>query len=314
MCVGSGTDVDPKNLQVQTRCEDECARAPGPAHTGTARTPTSSERSSGLVGGACRHRHSRRRTDALPHLAGAIPRISQRVLALTFKHLQRGDDRPHRRCRGPSRVEYQLTDLGSSLLSSVLATAAWVTEHQAEIRQHQTDFDTARSPCGVEVYRGTESRAAASGDHEPESARTPDHVDRRGRPPRWQRTAHSVLRIERDPVRPSPASTAVETTTHIVAAEHRNLVGRSEPSACTRGPQVSRLDGRGRGLRAHVSGPALRLQLGPCCAKPVRHVAWSGCHPRERASELDAPRAQLCRSDPAAGAGTPRASARTGTH
>ncbi|MFC6016291.1 winged helix-turn-helix transcriptional regulator [Plantactinospora solaniradicis] len=46
----------------------------------------------------------------------------------------------------PPRVEYALTELGTSLLSTVLALAAWSADHHAEIRRHQAayDNDTAR--------------------------------------------------------------------------------------------------------------------------------------------------------------------------
>jgi DNA-binding HxlR family transcriptional regulator len=77
-------------------------------------------------------------------LAYAIPRISQRMLTLTLKHLQRSGlvDRTAYP-EVPPRVEYALTDLGTSLLSTVLAMAAWSSDHHAEIRRHQTAFDAA---------------------------------------------------------------------------------------------------------------------------------------------------------------------------
>jgi DNA-binding HxlR family transcriptional regulator len=78
-------------------------------------------------------------------LAYAIPGISQRML--TLKQLLRSGlvDRTAYP-EVPPRVEYSLTDLGASLLSTVLALAAWSVDHHAEIRRHQTAFDPAGAP------------------------------------------------------------------------------------------------------------------------------------------------------------------------
>jgi DNA-binding HxlR family transcriptional regulator len=77
-------------------------------------------------------------------LADAIPGISQRMLTLTLKQLQRTGlvDRTAYP-EVPPRVEYSLTDLGTSLLGTVLALAAWSADHHTEIRRHQAAFDTA---------------------------------------------------------------------------------------------------------------------------------------------------------------------------
>jgi DNA-binding HxlR family transcriptional regulator len=81
-------------------------------------------------------------------LAGAIPGISQRMLTLTLKQLQRiGVITRTAYAEVPPRVEYSLTGLGTSLLSTVLALAAWSTDHHAEIRRHQATFDAAPSPA-----------------------------------------------------------------------------------------------------------------------------------------------------------------------
>jgi DNA-binding HxlR family transcriptional regulator len=75
-------------------------------------------------------------------LADAIPGISQRMLTLTLKQLRRTglvDRTAHPEV--PPRVEYSLTDLGTSLLSTVLALAAWSTDHHPEIRRRQAAFD-----------------------------------------------------------------------------------------------------------------------------------------------------------------------------
>ncbi|MDX3075537.1 helix-turn-helix domain-containing protein [Streptomyces sp. MI02-7b] len=75
-------------------------------------------------------------------LAHAIPGISQRMLTLTLKQLQRSGlvDRTAY-AEVPPRVEYSLTGLGTSLLSTVLELAAWSADRHAEIRHHQGDYD-----------------------------------------------------------------------------------------------------------------------------------------------------------------------------
>lgn len=75
-------------------------------------------------------------------LARAIPGISQRMLTLTLKQLQRSGlvDRTAY-AEVPPRVEYSLTELGASLLSTVLELAAWSADRHTEIRRHQRAYD-----------------------------------------------------------------------------------------------------------------------------------------------------------------------------
>ncbi|MFD3453837.1 winged helix-turn-helix transcriptional regulator [Streptomyces sp. NPDC058691] len=75
-------------------------------------------------------------------LAHAIPGISQRMLTLTLKQLQRSGlvDRTAY-AEVPPRVEYSLTGLGTSLLSTVLELAAWSADKHTEIRHHQNGYD-----------------------------------------------------------------------------------------------------------------------------------------------------------------------------
>jgi DNA-binding HxlR family transcriptional regulator len=77
-------------------------------------------------------------------LAAAIPGISQRMLTLTLKQLQR-DGLLSRTAYPeiPPRVEYSLSPLGASLLSTVLALAEWAADHHAEVRRHQAAYDQA---------------------------------------------------------------------------------------------------------------------------------------------------------------------------
>lgn len=80
-------------------------------------------------------------------LADAIPGISQRMLTLTLKQLQRsGLVARTAYAEVPPRVEYSLTGLGTTLLSTVLELAAWSADRQAEIRGHQNAYDAARKP------------------------------------------------------------------------------------------------------------------------------------------------------------------------
>ncbi|MEV0071627.1 MULTISPECIES: helix-turn-helix domain-containing protein [unclassified Amycolatopsis] len=79
-------------------------------------------------------------------LIAAVPAISQRMLTLTLKQLQRaGFVERTSHPEVPPRVEYTLTELGSSLLSAVLALGTWSTEHQARIRGNQAAFDAVES-------------------------------------------------------------------------------------------------------------------------------------------------------------------------
>jgi DNA-binding HxlR family transcriptional regulator len=80
-------------------------------------------------------------------LAYAIPGISQRMLTLTLKQLQRsGIVIRTAYAEVPARVEYSLADLGTSLLSTVLELAAWSADRHAEIRRHQNAYDASTKP------------------------------------------------------------------------------------------------------------------------------------------------------------------------
>jgi len=75
-------------------------------------------------------------------LADAIPGVSQRMLTLTLKQLGR-DGLVERKAypEVPPRVEYRLTPLGTSLLSTVLALADWSATNYAEIRRNRMAYD-----------------------------------------------------------------------------------------------------------------------------------------------------------------------------
>ena len=67
-------------------------------------------------------------------LQASIPGISQRMLTQTLKHLERdGLITRTAYAEVPPRVEYELTDLGRSLLDAVMAMAEWAVTHHSEI-------------------------------------------------------------------------------------------------------------------------------------------------------------------------------------
>jgi DNA-binding HxlR family transcriptional regulator len=67
-------------------------------------------------------------------LQASIPGISQRMLTQTLKHLERDGlitRTPY--AEVPPRVEYELTDLGRSLMDAVTAMVGWAATHHSEI-------------------------------------------------------------------------------------------------------------------------------------------------------------------------------------
>lgn len=77
-------------------------------------------------------------------LRNSVPGISQRMLTLTLRHLER-DGLVSRTAYAevPPRVEYALTPLGERLLPPVLAMAKWALDNEAEIRSHREEYDRA---------------------------------------------------------------------------------------------------------------------------------------------------------------------------
>jgi DNA-binding HxlR family transcriptional regulator len=75
-------------------------------------------------------------------LAQQIPGISQRMLTLTLRHLER-DGLLTRTAYAevPPRVEYALTPLGESLREIVLGLATWANDHNDEIEAARQAFD-----------------------------------------------------------------------------------------------------------------------------------------------------------------------------
>lgn len=74
-----------------------------------------------------------------------IPSVSQRMLTLTLRNLER-DGLVSRTVTPtiPPRVDYELTDLGRSLQKPICGLATWATEHVGAIDAAQKRFDANR--------------------------------------------------------------------------------------------------------------------------------------------------------------------------
>ena len=74
-----------------------------------------------------------------------IPSISQRMLTLTLRNLER-DGLVSRTVTPtiPPRVDYELTELGQSLQKPICGLATWAIDHVGEIHAAQARFDDER--------------------------------------------------------------------------------------------------------------------------------------------------------------------------
>ncbi len=75
-----------------------------------------------------------------------IPGVSQRMLTLTVRHLER-DGLLTRTIHAevPPRVEYDLTDVGRTLLEPSMALANWAAKNYPAIQDARTAFDRSRA-------------------------------------------------------------------------------------------------------------------------------------------------------------------------
>jgi DNA-binding HxlR family transcriptional regulator len=80
-------------------------------------------------------------------LQRAVPGISQRMLSLTVRRLER-DGMVERRVIPsiPVHVEYELTPLGRSLSAPIHALSHWAEEHRDEIAAARIRWDAAAGP------------------------------------------------------------------------------------------------------------------------------------------------------------------------
>jgi DNA-binding HxlR family transcriptional regulator len=72
-----------------------------------------------------------------------VPGVSQRMLTLTLRHLER-DGLVERTvfAEVPPRVEYELTATGRTLIAPAVALAEWAVEHNPDIERSQQAFDS----------------------------------------------------------------------------------------------------------------------------------------------------------------------------
>jgi DNA-binding HxlR family transcriptional regulator len=72
-----------------------------------------------------------------------IPGISQRMLTLTLRKLER-DGLVIRTAHAevPPRVEYESTELAATLIPHAVALASWAIEHNPDIDAHRAGYDT----------------------------------------------------------------------------------------------------------------------------------------------------------------------------
>jgi DNA-binding HxlR family transcriptional regulator len=93
-----------------------------------------------------------RGTRRFTELRREIDGISQRMLALTLRQLER-DGLVQRTVYPvvPPKVEYQLTDLGSTLLESVRGLVSWAMQHRGQVAAARVAYDARRdeSPEGA---------------------------------------------------------------------------------------------------------------------------------------------------------------------
>src|SRR6266446_8741970 len=82
------------------------------------------------------------RTRRFMDIRRAVPGISQRMLTVTLRHLER-DGIVERTAYPtvPVTVEYRLTPLGTTLILSVNALVRWTVEYEHEIAPAQSTYD-----------------------------------------------------------------------------------------------------------------------------------------------------------------------------
>jgi len=93
------------------------------------------------------------RTMRFMDIRRAVPDISQRMLTVTLRHLER-DGIVERTAYPtvPVTVEYCLTPLGTTLIHSVIALVRWTAEHEGEIAAARSRYDARlEEPILVEL-------------------------------------------------------------------------------------------------------------------------------------------------------------------
>ena len=79
-----------------------------------------------------------------------IPSVSQRMLTLTLRNLER-DGLVSRTVTPtiPPRVDYELTELGRSLQKPICGLATWAMDHVGEIHAAQARFDDGQDKAAA---------------------------------------------------------------------------------------------------------------------------------------------------------------------
>lgn len=87
--------------------------------------------------------HLERRTLRFSELRRLIEGVSQRMLTVTLRQLER-DGLVRRTVYPvvPPRVEYELTELGATLHTTIQALVDWAEGHQHEIAKARADYDS----------------------------------------------------------------------------------------------------------------------------------------------------------------------------
>lgn len=78
-------------------------------------------------------------------LKNGIEGITQRMLTLTLRNLERdGLLTRHYFPEVPPRVEYQLTEMGASMLPALEGFTSWIRENWPRMEESRRAFDVAR--------------------------------------------------------------------------------------------------------------------------------------------------------------------------
>ncbi|MFD8382838.1 winged helix-turn-helix transcriptional regulator [Streptomyces sp. NPDC059679] len=95
------------------------------------------------------------RTMRFTELRREIDGVSQRMLTVTLRHLER-DGLVRRTVHPvvPPRVDYQLTPLGATLHDTIQALVTWTEDHQDEIAAARTAYDQCEAKAGAESTAG----------------------------------------------------------------------------------------------------------------------------------------------------------------
>jgi DNA-binding HxlR family transcriptional regulator len=95
-------------------------------------------------------------TRRFTELRREVEGISQRMLALTLRQLER-DGLVERTVYPvvPPKVEYTLTDLGSTLLESVRGLVSWAMEHRGQVAAARVEYDARQNQDPVVEAVGT---------------------------------------------------------------------------------------------------------------------------------------------------------------